>query len=575
MQMQRPEGFRGAWRTDDLARAAYSEAAGIHRLLPQVVAVPEDADDVVALTRWAAAQGVPLTPRGAGSSMAGGAVGTGVIVDCSRMTALGPVRTHTWSYDAAADDEADAEPGSRVVAEDPDFAFEQQAVEVGPGVLCDALVAHADEAGALWAVRPSSHAFCTIGGMVATHAAGARYPHGVDQPLRGAVLGVECVFSDGSRGWVHRDKPLPDCEPVRRALAVGPGPERQRRGLVSHNLLKCSSGYHAEGHTDTEWLLHALIGSEGTLATFTAIDLALDDPAPETGLLLVAFDALEAAAEGAVVCVETGCVTAEVFDRTFLEVAKAHEAFGVPPETEAVLLIEARWEPQGENDPGPEELAAGFEEMAGVVRVELADDAERAAALWELRKAVSPILAALPGHVRSMQVIEDGAVPPDKLGAYLQGVRDRCARYGLPVVQFGHALHGNIHANVLVDVTQPGWQGRLDELLLDVTALVRTLGGVMSGEHGDGRLRAGVLERVWNGKSLAWFRALKEAMDPQGLLNPGVKFAAPGAPLLGAPIKYDPALPAHPGPVGALLERVQREKLWGRHRLDLLGEMGG
>jgi FAD/FMN-containing dehydrogenase len=210
-----------------------------------------------------------------------------------------------------------------------------------------------------------------------------------------------------------------------------------------------------------------------------------------------------------------------------------------------------------------------------VTHVELAEDPARAAALWALRKASSPVLAALPGNLRSMQIVEDGAVAPEKLGQYMAGLRARCAQRGIPVVLFGHALHGNIHANVLVDVTQPGWQGVVDELFLDVTELVRGLGGVMSGEHGDGRLRAGVLDRVWGSRDVAWFRDLKAAMDPDGLLNPGVKFAAAGAPLLGAPNKYDAALPPLPAPAAAALARVQAERIWGRHRLELLAEAGG
>ncbi len=563
-RMERPHGFRGEWRCDDDARAVYSEAAGIHRLIPQGVAVPRDAEDVVVLTRWAAAHEVPLTPRGAGSSMAGGAVGTGVVVDCSQMAWLGPIRLHEYQP-VELDDDEHAEAFETIAV---------QAVEVGPGVLCDALVAHAAEAGLLWSVQPSSHAFCTIGGMVATNAAGARYPHGIDLPLRASVLGVECVFADGSRGWVHRHRPLPDCAPIEQALAVGAGVERARHGLMAANLLKCSSGYHAAGETAQDWLLNALIGSEGTLATITAVDVVLDEPAPGTRVLLVAFETLDAAAEGAVVCVETGVVAAEIFDRTYLEVADAFDAFGVPPDTEAVLLIEVHTVPMGEHDPDAEQMAEGFEGMEGVIHLELAEDDARAAALWALRKAASPVLAALPGHVRSMQVIEDGAVAPAKLGRYLAGVRERCARFGVPVVLFGHALHGNIHANVLVDVTVEGWRERLEELFLDVAELVRSLGGVMSGEHGDGRLRAAVLDRVWGAREHAWFRALKEAFDPAGILNPGVKFPARGVPLFGAPNKYDPALPPLPGRAADVLARVQRERRWGEYRLGMLDGAG-
>jgi FAD/FMN-containing dehydrogenase len=567
--MERPNGFRGEWRADDVTRAVYSEAAGIHRLMPAAVAVPADADDVVTLTQWAAAAGVALTPRGAGSSMAGGAVGTGVVVDLSRLATLTPVRTQAVSFG----DDDDAEPESLVEA----FVdqIEYQAVEVGPGVLCDALVAHADAAALLWAHRPSSHAFCTIGGMVATNAAGPRWPHTGELALRGSIIGLDCVFADGSRGWVHLHRELPNCAPVQRALAVGPGPERAVSGLQSSQLRKRSSGYFAEGHTDQEWLLNALIGSEGTLATFVGIDVVLDAPAPETSLLVIGFDDLDAAAEGAAIAVEVGAVACECFDRTFLDLSGARETYGLPEETEIVFLLEVKQVPAEEDHPDPESVEAGFAEMEGVCHVERTDDPERTRALWELRKAASPLLAALPGNVRSMQVIEDGVVPPVQLAKYLRGVRALCEARGIPVVMFGHALHGNIHANVLVDVTVAGWQAKLDDLFLDVTALVKSLGGLMSGEHGDGRLRAGVLDRLWPAKEVAWFHALKEAMDPQGILNPGVKFAARGAPLLGAPNKYDPALAPLPAVARQVLDRVQAEKLWGRNRLDLLGEVGG
>jgi FAD/FMN-containing dehydrogenase len=570
--MDRPSGFRGEWRTDDVTRAVYSEAAGIHRLMPTAVAVPADADDVATLTAWAAAEGVALTPRGAGSSMAGGAVGSGVLVDLSRLDALAPVRSHAVSF--GADDDEDQEPTSRFDADVAEMDLEYQAVEVGPGVLCDALVAHADAADLLWAHRPSSHAFCTIGGMVATNAAGPRWPHTGDLPLRGSIIGLDCVFADGSRGWVHLHRALPDCAPVARALEVGPGPERVASGLQSSQLRKRSSGYFAEGHTDQEWLLNALIGSEGTLATFVGIDVVLDEPAPATSLLVIGFDDLDAAAEAAAIAVEVGAVACECFDRTFLDLSGARETYGLPEETEIVLLMEVRQIPEEEDHPDPESVEAGFAEMQGVCHLERTEDAERTRALWELRKAASPMLAALPGTVRSMQVIEDGVVPPVQLAKYLRGVRALCEAKGIPVVMFGHALHGNIHANVLVDVTVEGWQAKLDDLFLDVTALVKSLGGLMSGEHGDGRLRAGVMDRLWPAKDMAWFHALKEAMDPQGILNPGVKFAARGAPLLGAPNKYDPALEPLPAVARQVLDRVQGERLWGRNRLDMLGELG-
>lgn len=150
-----------------MARAVYSEAAGVGRILPTAVAVPSDAEDVVTLVRWAAASGVSLTARGSGSSMANGAIGPGVIVDLSRLRELG----------------------------EPDLAT--QRIVVGPGVTRHELNAAISHTGLVLPVHPSSSAFATIGGLVSTNAAGARtVKYGA---MRAWVEGLDCVFADGSR----------------------------------------------------------------------------------------------------------------------------------------------------------------------------------------------------------------------------------------------------------------------------------------------------------------------------------------------------------------------------------------
>ncbi|HEY6827185.1 MAG TPA: FAD-binding oxidoreductase, partial [Gemmatimonadaceae bacterium] len=170
--MPGPAGFRGEYRTDDDARGAYSEAAGIGRILPTAVAAPIDVDDLITLVRWAAAARTPLIPRGSGSSMPGGAIGSGVIVDLSR-----------WSQIADVD-------------------VSGRSVRVGPGATRGAVDAAARAHGFRFPVDPSSGAFCTVGGMASTNAAGA---HSLKfGSTRRWVKSIDCVFADGSRASLHR-----------------------------------------------------------------------------------------------------------------------------------------------------------------------------------------------------------------------------------------------------------------------------------------------------------------------------------------------------------------------------------
>jgi hypothetical protein len=193
-------------------------------------------------------------------------------------------------------------------------------------------------------------------------------------------------------------------------------------------------------------------------------------------------------------------------------------------------------------------------------------------ALWALRHAASPILARLDAHLKSMQFIEDGTVPPARLPEYVRGVRAALARQGIRGVIFGHAGDANVHVNPLVDVRDAAWRAKIAALLDEVTALVASLGGTLTGEHGDGRLRAPLLDRVWSADALALFAAMKRAFDPLGILNPGVKLAAPGARAVGD-VKYDPALPPLPAAARAALDRVADRREYARFRLELLDEL--
>lgn len=538
----RPENFRGVFRIDAEARAVYSEAAGIARVQPHAVVVPVDAEDVVALVRWAARERAPLIPRGSGSSMAGGAIGDGVVVDLSRLT---------WM---------DAVDRERLV------------VRCGPGVVRDQLDAAARAVGLRFPVDPSSGAFCTVGGMASTNAAGARtLRYG---SMRAWVSALECVFADGSRAWVRRGEPAPDVAPIRRFLdEAGADLARAERSTPSRHaeVRKESSGYGVAAWAESGELVDLLVGSEGTLALFVGLELRLAPVLPATASVLGAFASLEEAVDGAGRARAAGASACELLDRTFLDVARSGGAsVPVPDDAEAVLLAEVEGRDVAECASHARMLEVGFR-AAGATRVVLALEPETEHAMWELRHAASPILSRLDPSLKSMQFIEDGCVPPDRLADYVRGVRAALDRQGIRGVIFGHAGDAHVHVNPLVNVTDPAWRSRVEALLDEVAALTARLGGTLSGEHGDGRLRAPLLPRVWSGEALAHFAAVKRAFDPDGILNPGAKLATPGEQAV-AQVKYDPALPPLPSAAREALATVERERAYARSRLELVAQ---
>lgn len=535
----RPDGFRGVFRDDDSARAVYSEGAGIARAIPAAVAVPADADDASALVRWAAETRTPLIARGSGSGMAGGAVGAGVIVDVSRLDTIG------------------------------DFDVGRRRVTVGPGALRGAVNERARKLKLRFPVDPSSGAFCTIGGMAATNAAGAhtlRYG-----AMRAWVTALDCVFADGSRALVRRGAAPPDVPAVERFLAsahaaILASPARIR----SHpGVRKDSSGYALAEYARSGELLDLLVGSEGTLALFVGVELSLASLPGATSSLVAEFPTLEQAVNGAARARTGGASACELLDRTFIEVARGGAApVAIDENSEAVLLVEVE-----AGDAGAAVAMARVMEQAltscGASHVTVALSAADEATLWTLRHAASPILNRLSPSLKSMQLIEDAAVPPERLPQYVRGVRDVLERHAVRGVIFGHAGDSHVHVNALVDVGLPNWRQTVEEILDEVTSLASQLGGTLAGEHGDGRLRTPLLDRVWDARSTALFAEVKHAFDPLNILNPGVKVPVGAAPL--GDIKYDPALPPLPPDARAALDTVERERGWSTFRLSMIG----
>jgi FAD/FMN-containing dehydrogenase len=521
----------------------YAEGAGIARCLPRAVAVPTDAVDVQRLVAWAARTATPLVPRGSGSGMAGGAVGPGVIVDLSRLNEIEPV------------DRA------------------ERRVWIGPGALRGAVEAAARTVGLTFPPDPSSGAFCTVGGMASTNAAGAHaLRYGATRPW---IAALDCVFADGTRALVRRGAPAPDLPAVRRFLADVAPAVRARGAAARHDVRKDSSGYAVADYAASEELVDLLVGSEGTLVLFVGLELALASAPAATSSVLAAFATLEGAVLGAALARDAGASACELLDRTFLDVARSGGDASlpdIPSDVESVLLVEFEGDSAVAARMAADRLSSAYV-AAGARDVRVALDAESEHALWALRHAASPILARLDPSLKSMQFIEDAAVPPARLPDYVRGVRAALDRQQMRGVIFGHAGDGNVHVNPLVDVSAADWRGRVRALLDEVTALVARLGGTLAGEHGDGRLRTPLLDQTWDADARALFAAVKDAFDPTGILNPGVKVALPSQPPL-ADIKYDPDLPALPAAARGVLDRVADKREYARFRLDMLDGSG-
>jgi FAD/FMN-containing dehydrogenase len=533
--VQSPPGFRGPFRTDELARAYYSEGAGIYRVIPRAVAVPRDCDDLVTLLRWAGETGTPLVPRGAGSGMAGGNVGPGVVVDLSRGFARAPT-----------------------------IDLLSRTARAGAAVSYRALNEAAAAHGLFLPPDPASGKFCTLGGMTGTNAAG---PHTLRYgAMRGWVTGLDFVTADGEAGSAKAGGDEPGTH-IRTAAEerffrdVAPAIVRESLALAAAvpHTAKNSSGYDLPGFARSGDLTDLLVGSEGTLALVTDVEVSLAPLPATTSTLLVALRSLDDVGPAVLALLPLEPSAVELMDRTYLDFVRASTHRQLPEGTEAVLLAEFEDDGAG--------AAAALEGLAGAI--ERADDPRTVAQLWELRHLASPILARLPDHTRSLQLVEDGCVPVQRLGAYVAALREGARRHGFRIVIFGHAGDGHLHANIIADVGAPDLVQRLAACLDEITAAQLALGGTPSGEHGDGRLRAPYLARTFGEPYAALCRLVKGAWDPAGILNPGVVVPGPGARPLDLPLKVGLAAPHIPSRVDVQLRAIERDAGWSTYLMDL------
>lgn len=525
--------------TDARRRARYSQGGGIQRIVPAAVARPRTTAELRVVLDAAAQAGLAVTPRGAGSAMDGSNVGAGVVVDLSG-----------FEFGRCTVD-----PVARLATTSPSAPL---------AVLREAAGAH----GLRVPPDPSSGGFATLGGMVSTNASGARsLRYG---SVRRWVQALVLETVDGPLALARSIAPDPD-HPVITRWRECPGPliATHHDEIVARfpKVRKNSAGYALDAYLASGDLLDLVIGAEGTLGIVTDITWKLDAVPQHRASLRVALRD----ASGLVGAIDTlrafDPSTIEFLDASFLTIV-ADRVSGVADAdafSRAAGLLLADFEGDNVADVDARARDAGDAVRRFGVDVRIATTSREIESLWEVRHGASPVLAGLTDGRRSLQVIEDGCVPAEHLGEYLDAVRAICADERIDAVIFGHAGDGHLHVNLLPDVREPSWLDRVRAIYQRTTDTVVQLGGTPSGEHGTGRLRAGVMHRVYGAAVIECFRAVKGAFDPEARFNPGV--------ILGhddpfATLKVGVGAAPVPDDIDTWLTAIEREARWGDARWD-------
>ncbi|HUL70786.1 MAG TPA: FAD-binding oxidoreductase [Gemmatimonadales bacterium] len=540
--MTEDPALQGIFRTDLRARAAYAEGAGIYRIVPSAVALPAGREDLTRLVQWARRTGTSLIPRGAGSGMCGANVGSGVVVDLSSLPGV-------LEIDRA-----------------------ERRARVSPSITAGQLNQRAAEHGLRLPPDPSSATWATLGGMVSTNAAGPlslRYGS-----MRPWVHALEVVTDDGAIGrTVRGSKDGPELPAAFQRFAREVAPVlRNSADLIRQHFprtRKNSSGFALDAWLQSDDTVDLWVGAEGTLGFISELEIRLDPSPAARAVLQIALGDLDELGQVVTSLLGLQPSAIELLDRTFLDlVAEAAGREGlrhVPAATQAVLVVDF----ERDNPTAVRGAVGDAARVAGPWALDLvtALDADEERRLRALRAAASPIVAGLSERRRSMQVIEDGCVPLERLGTYIRFIRQAAHARGLQVVIFGHAGDGNVHVNLLPDLDRAGWRTEVLALQEEVMAEVIRLGGTVSGEHGDGRLRARFLEQQYGAEVVALFRRVKTAFDPDGIFNPGVILPEAEPPLARLKMGSDAA--ELPSDIGRALREIERTGGYARSRLSL------
>lgn len=494
-------------RTDGATRGAYSSDAGIFRRIPAAVVEPETVEQIRAAVELARQRDWPVTMRGGGTSVAGNAIGDGLIIDVSRHF-------------------------NRVVDLDP----EARTARVQPGVLCDSLRDAAAPHGLTYGPDPSTHSRCTIGGMIANNACGSHslaWGTAADTVVELTIMRADGTLVELRRGGTSdprlddeltrlRDEHLRE---LRTELSQFP---RQVSGYGIHHLL-------AENGFDTA---KAFAGSEGTLGIIVEAVVSLERLPEHKALAVLAFPTVFDAAAAAPLTRLSGIATSEGMGGDLLDSLRISQGpdagSNLPGATSAVpgadrpaggwLFCEATGNTEREALERAERLLSMFEDHAEhptVAAVTVSDPAEMRD-LWKIRESAAGVVTRLPDGGEAWPSWEDSAVPPEHLADYLRDLYALLDRHELRGIPFGHFGEGCVHIRISFTLGTPEGMETFRAFMEEAARTVARHGGSLSGEHGDGRARSELLPTIYGTEILQAFRRFKDIFDPGRRLNPGV-----------------------------------------------------
>ncbi|MEU0738280.1 FAD-binding and (Fe-S)-binding domain-containing protein [Streptomyces sp. NPDC006134] len=469
---------RGEAAFDVTSRALTTMDASNYRRVPLGVVAPRDADDVAAVLRVCRERGVPVVARGGGTSIAGQATGTGVVLDFTRHM-------------------------NRIVSLDP----QARTAVVQPGVVLDRLQEAAAPHGLRFGPDPSTHSRCTLGGMIGNNSCGSHsvaWGTTADSVRELTVLTARGRRLRLGRGWAGAPEGL--------------------RELVEGDLARLRTGFPELPRRISGYALDALLpergadvarsfcGSEGTLGVLTEAVVRLVEAPRARALAVLGYGDESAAAEAA-----AGLLPLEPLTVEGMAADLVPSAAGLP-RGGAWLFVETGGDTAGE----ARARAQAVVRAADVVDSRVVTDPAGQRALWRMREDAAGTATRTPEGFEAWPGWEDCAVPPARLGAYLREFRGLLAAHGLRGTPYGHFGDGCIHVRIDFDLLTEAGIGRFRRFSEELAGLVVAHGGSLSGEHGDGQARAELLPMMYGEETVALFERAKAVWDPDDLLNPGM-----------------------------------------------------
>ena len=496
---------RGTVSFDPGTRALYTSDASNYRRVPTAVVLPETVEDCVAAVRACVEHGTPVVPRGGGTSIAGNAIGTGVVVDTSRhLRAIEEIDPHA------------------------------RTATVQPGVILDDLRKATAAHGLTFAPDPSTHSRCTIGGMVGNNACGS---HSVAWGTTADnIVALDVLLADGTRMTVGSSETDEDFA----ELARRPGSE----GKVYAALASLVERHRAEMRTDMPQfrrrvsgyaldrllpekgrdLAAALVGTEGTCVFVLGATVRLVESPPARALAVVGYPDAPAAADAVPALLEHAPLTVEGINHRMVAALDSQGASArVPlPDGGAWMLVEVAGTGPDDATAAAERMLAALPEHSRPQDSAVVTDPGHQKALWRIREEGAGITQRTPDGRDAWSGWEDAAVPPENLGAYLRDFEALMERHGRFGVVYGHFGDGCLHVRIDFELTtEEGRQG-YRAFMEEAAEIVVGHGGSLSGEHGDGQARSELLERMYPASLVRAFGEFKRAFDPNSLMNPGI-----------------------------------------------------